>query len=665
MSEFRRKLMMAYAANLGRGDIIYPGLIAAWSAKGKSNDDADRAVLRDLTGNGHDITLNNFAYSDMSGYGGILSFTNNPLNCEKLASGKYRLFRTAENIYFSNLYRRSIHSTFKVKITGVESSGTVLYYSNNGGSITLATIEKDGIYTIPAITEISGWAGFVNNESFKDIDIVIEILPEYPDALVFDGIDDYHTPIKYSDLGFHENYTVIGVITPLGESLTNRGAFVLSTNAAVTNVDFSRRFECRNINSGGKRILCYVDTFPASKKISYTDNDVYMSANNKGDNDIVFNIVGVNYLSSIDYLAKIAFYSAYIFNRALDEQEIKAFIRKYIDPEYLLPSEIPNPDCYYDFSLGSNDDENRETIVDQSGNGNDATAHNFAWSGMSGYGGYNLNLKTLWGNDGSYTEKTSTETKIDFVSTSTTSVTAFRLYKNYNIPFGKTIRFKVSGIVNGKFSVTFSGFVNEDIANGITYYSDDFSIDIPALEKFNPNDNNAYIGVGFTTNGDTNVALELVPEYEGALVLDGVDDYIRLNSFISGFKTMFMLCQPFKLETILYDQRSVGNDYALFNSKSLIAYKARNENDTYINGKLNSKILTEELLNKKHLISVYTQNVKNAQIITLGASKSYSNNANMALYKFLGFKEALTEEQIKAIIKKYNLLDGVDNIEVS
>lgn len=50
--------------------LYYPGLIAAWSAKGKTNDDEDRAILKDLTGNGHDITLNGFAFSEMSGYGG-------------------------------------------------------------------------------------------------------------------------------------------------------------------------------------------------------------------------------------------------------------------------------------------------------------------------------------------------------------------------------------------------------------------------------------------------------------------------------------------------------------------------------------------------------------------------------------------------------------------
>lgn len=37
--------------------ITYPGLIAAWSAKGKTDDDADRAILRDLTGNRYNLTF--------------------------------------------------------------------------------------------------------------------------------------------------------------------------------------------------------------------------------------------------------------------------------------------------------------------------------------------------------------------------------------------------------------------------------------------------------------------------------------------------------------------------------------------------------------------------------------------------------------------------------
>lgn len=40
MSMYRRRLMIANALKRSDGNINYPGLIAAWSAKGKTNDDA-------------------------------------------------------------------------------------------------------------------------------------------------------------------------------------------------------------------------------------------------------------------------------------------------------------------------------------------------------------------------------------------------------------------------------------------------------------------------------------------------------------------------------------------------------------------------------------------------------------------------------------------------
>lgn len=49
---------------------VYTKPIAHWSAKGKTNTDEDRGTLVDLTGNGRDITLNNFAYNTASGYDG-------------------------------------------------------------------------------------------------------------------------------------------------------------------------------------------------------------------------------------------------------------------------------------------------------------------------------------------------------------------------------------------------------------------------------------------------------------------------------------------------------------------------------------------------------------------------------------------------------------------
>jgi len=40
----------------------------AWSVTGKTNDDEDRATVKNLTGNGNDLMLSNFAFAEDSGY---------------------------------------------------------------------------------------------------------------------------------------------------------------------------------------------------------------------------------------------------------------------------------------------------------------------------------------------------------------------------------------------------------------------------------------------------------------------------------------------------------------------------------------------------------------------------------------------------------------------
>ncbi len=211
---------MAYAANLGRGDIVYPGLIAAWSAKGKSNDDEDREVLKDLTGNEHDISLNGFAFNtEGSGY-------NNPL---------------------------------------------------------------------------------------------------YPDALVFDGVDDSTQAIELPS----NNITVISKYRTL-TIWNNYGSFTNYFRKKASSPDEFIRM--RDLSDNDEKINYYaIEDF---KLVSYS-SVVEFSKLSKQVSD--FYLVGFDKQE----LSSVAWYSTYIFDRVLDEQEIKAFIRKYIDPDYVLPSEQP------------------------------------------------------------------------------------------------------------------------------------------------------------------------------------------------------------------------------------------------------------------------------------------------------------------------------------
>ena len=663
MSMYRRKLMIANALKRSDGNINYPGLIAAWSAKGKTNDDADRAILKDLTGNGHDITLNGFAFSEMSGYGGYdTNFTNkkdwsmnndggdntNPDYNVNYTSTYFKIQKTDGGLIRSTnvlRYKANKIGKFRFKIntdgTDLEIKQVITSIEGKVGvNVLLSNINSNEVYEIDLPT--------YSVEEYKTHQVIFNIkdatflecwmLPEYPDALVFDGVDDYGSAV---DFGGKKIKTVISKYQTIN-SMGNR---------------FSIYFRDPLDGNNYKRIYTkQIENYPSIR--AYSDNvkllESYVSLQVGSGNPAAkpFQITGHGGNKEIEAMA---FYSAYLFDRSLDEQEIKSFIRKYIDPEYLLPSEILTPDCYYDFSKGSNDDENRDTIKDYSGNGNNAVAHNFAWSGMSGYGGYD-NIISNGTVNKTYCEKVS-NTEILIKSTHASTISTFAFVS----PSNNKAKFEIKGLAEGQYIY----FGNDGSREKIVTINKDgiYDVDWSLLYSIN----SSYYRCIYTDYiGEINCTIRVLPLYEGALVFDGVDDYISLDAFDSGFKTMFMVCNPRnKSNAFLYDQRKNTEqpyDYGLYTYKS-VAYNMRNANGTYINGIKNTKVLTKDLNNKKILISVNSELTQlNKPTISVGITGSYSD---MALYKFLGFKKALTEEQIQAVIKKYNLLDGVDEIEVS
>jgi hypothetical protein len=668
--------MIANALKRSDGNINYPGLIAAWPAKGKTNDDADKAILKDLTGNGHDITLNGFSFSEMSGYGGyktnMLNWKYNKNSAVILSSqNKFIAYNTLEIAthfwdYVSSPPLGTIHRpSFKLKISGLNEDEAIYYTYRDGEDFSVPHEGNlyNGINIFPEInaeivTEKLPYTTIFEIQSQRIVnkEITFEILPEYPGALVFDGVDDYgHCDMINANL-FKENFTFICRREYISEpssvhKMTTASCKAVNTEYNIFTIEGFYQNPYISVYSTGS--LTY-DKAP----VDYSLNTVFLTPtnynghtfehggnNNHEDNSKI--IIGNIFMG--DRYANMAFYSAYLFDRSLDEQEIKSFIRKYIDPEYLLPSEILTPDCYYDFSQGSNDDENRDTIKDYSGNGNDAVAHNFAWSGMSGYGGHNCYFSSNSGvnrYEGSFTKDKAHITKI--INEVNKNLINIYIINNFNI--------KISGLTgNNLVRIGPPNVATLSLSNG-THKID---------SSLFPKGYSYSIGI-LGDIGECDITIEILPEYPGALVFDGVDDYISLDAFDSGFKTMFMVCnQRNKSNAFLYDQRKNTKppyDYGLYTYNS-VAYNMRNANDTYINGIKNTKVFTKDLNNKKILISVNSKLTQlNKPTISVGITGSYSD---MALYKFLGFKKALTEEQIQTVIKKYNLLDGVDEIEVS
>ena len=308
------------------GNIVYPGLIAAWSAKGKTNDDEDRAILKDLTGNGYDITLNGFSFSEMSGYGGYsINFKKEYITniFENRAEGvvtQNKIIVTSikdTSNFFENVHASS-HPSYKIKATGVSEELYIKYMYSSDKSYDIKT---EGIHVIPE-SETIKYVGFRANKIAESCNITIELLPEYPDALVFDGVDDYGSTV---DFGGKEIKTVISKYQTI-KSTVNRFSIYFRDPLDGNNY---RRISTKQIEN-------YPSIRAYSDNVKLLENYVFLQFGSGNPATKPFQITGYNGNMEIE---AIAFHSAYLFDRSLDEQEIKEFIRKYIDPEYLLPSE--------------------------------------------------------------------------------------------------------------------------------------------------------------------------------------------------------------------------------------------------------------------------------------------------------------------------------------
>lgn len=189
----------------------------AWTVTGKTNDDEDRATVKNITGNGNDLVLSNFAFAGDSGYG---LYTQNYL--QKWVNNESRVICTKTSDMYNitsikgvqvHIYYQSIGSeapftvpSYKVKITGLTDNQSITY-ANSGATIT--TINSDGVYELPSFEFAAAGAyyGFIFSKPQESCDITIEQIPDYEGYLVTDGVND---KIQSSSFELDKDWTIIG-----------------------------------------------------------------------------------------------------------------------------------------------------------------------------------------------------------------------------------------------------------------------------------------------------------------------------------------------------------------------------------------------------------------------------------------------------------------------
>lgn len=511
------------------------GIVARYSASGITNEQmAANPVWVDKTGNGHDLQLKNFSWKGMSGVGGYVQDFNDFKN--NATVDKIRIDEQGSNfikvtilttgignaIYIpKNIYQFNKSYFIKISSEGYDEGDMALsFYAPSTSTATTVTVSlnPNGVTEIPAIKEDDFLAVYIN-VSGKVGSFTVEQLPLYPGALVFDGVDDYGVCDNFPILTKEKGYTVVAL-----RQWITRGEIAQGLVSNVKNwlKDGAFLLEYRNIQAehlnkpisfgaiGSEMDLPHILTYQTSK--SY--NGVSITTGNFEGTDVLH--VGKLAPTNVGTCINSAIWELVFLDHDATEEELTK-IKDYFVKTYPWLF----PDQAWTVTGKTNEDEDRATIANITGNGNDLVLSNFAFSGNSGYGEYAYNFSdTSWISISDYgviSDKTSKSFNIKSFVLADYPVLYTAVNKDSSI---KKVKIKVTNSIPGFY------FGNKP-ANQIIDLSTDGIYEIPSYNS--PNDVTQYGFRCSNVNDSCNITIEQIPEYEGYLVTDGVDDIASSN----------------------------------------------------------------------------------------------------------------------------------------
>lgn len=151
--------------------------------------------LQDFSGNNRPLKLNNFLFAAMSGVGGYdIASTNILPDRANVTVTDNRIIHITKKLSTTdnmvNIVPANSNPTHKFKVTGLSDGRQVSLKNRNGGFYTFDNGEHEVTLTYPeGTTSLYNAIGVTG--SAGDMDVTIEFIPRYPNALVTDGVDDY------------------------------------------------------------------------------------------------------------------------------------------------------------------------------------------------------------------------------------------------------------------------------------------------------------------------------------------------------------------------------------------------------------------------------------------------------------------------------------------
>lgn len=524
--------------------------ISTW---GKTNDDPDRAVLKDLSGNGNDMRLLNFGFAGNSGYGlystDFTKWTKRQINDLEVSPNKISVSNkdseTALVIWLDVNKNRYVIPSYKIKVSKLTKTITYYYIDEANPSIrSTFSINKEGTYILP-ISRNDLYNGEENTNIgfgiFPHESFTIEQLPDFEGWLCTDGVDDIIESVKpVSEMleGSNE-ITVVSIIHQIGF----RGISSVPLTNYIRLSDAYIRNNVSDINKTG----IYGYTCSNVKKSSSINTSVVNNIlGDKNDYSVLstadvstakFSVQGyIDASGKINELSKVAYAGGFIANKVLTTDEINQIIA-YFNLD--RPGQIIKPQLYCNIKkqgiTNDNHAEFSDQLIDFVG-GHNIQLNNISWEGESGINSYpvvfgaNKTWNIIQANNSNWSYELTHNTIKVTKAISSVAFTYSYVYRNgiiqVKIP---SFEVKITGIKTGQYVVY--NYVAEGNPSIVTikYIDKDGIYTLPRSVNLAPVETptkDLWVGFRFSANDiDLDITIEILPTIENALCLDGISDF--------------------------------------------------------------------------------------------------------------------------------------------
>lgn len=487
------------------------------SAYGKSNNDADRSIVKNLVDASNPFIISNTAFKLNSGFGEYEQDFTDWKKSTKVTSFDSESIKFTSDITWVLLYHPSSIGkdipSFKVRIK-LYGEGTLYYnYITQEGTYTNVAVKSE-IFETPICynTKYTGEkgvnVGFTLNVISGECSGTIEQIPSFEGAFVTDGVNDLITSTKTVQemLGGSNELTIVSMVHQVKDS---------ANNVSFTNyIRGSANGYFRNIVNNYDKTGIYGYTSSDLKGLSVVNNILgdkndYTSNGDNRDSIINgnFSVQGYSYNdgNNTGDFSSVAWYWTVIANKVLTTDQINQVIAYFNLDRTLNPDILCN--TIKQGITNENHAEFGDKLIDFSGNGRDIQLNNLAWDGDSGIGKYNYpNWKV----------------------TATVANTYF-IIVNYPTVNG-TYSINVSGVSEMMKSIGLHLELRWTTPAGWIY----IDIKQDGVYSFTPPDGATGLtlrfgGIPGIVNEPCNITITQIPSHAGALCLDGINDFGKVT----------------------------------------------------------------------------------------------------------------------------------------